>query len=332
MADEQFPALFLKEIDGEVVSEITYLSAEKLPEGEVTVRVQYSTVNYKDGMVMNGLGRLVRKYPHIPGIDFAGIVEVSKDNRYKPGDKVVLTGWHVGERFWGGYSGRANIRADWLIPLPKDISTKHAMAIGTAGLTSMLCILALEKHGLKIGNGPVLVTGASGGVGSIAVAILSHLGYEVHASTGKHTEHGFLEALGATKIISREDQGSPQNGPLNSEHWAGVIDTVGSSTLANALSQMRYGCSIAACGLAGGIKLETTVIPFLLRGVNLLGIDSVLQPYDARYAAWKRLSTDLPIKKLDILTDTISLEAVPKAAEKILKGNVRGRLVVDMSA
>tara|TARA_B100000674_G_C37934098_1_gene959443 strand:- start:312 stop:1310 length:999 start_codon:yes stop_codon:yes gene_type:complete len=331
MSNETFPALLLKEKNGEVVNEITDLSINDLPEGEVTVKVEYSTVNYKDGMVVNGLGRLVRHYPHVPGIDFAGIVEISNDDRYKAGDKVVLTGWHVGERYWGGYSAKVNIKADWLVPLPKNLSTKHAMAIGTAGFTSMLCILTLEKQGLRTGNGPVLVTGASGGVGSIAIAILSNLGYEVCASTGKNNEHEFLKSIGASEIFPREDFAGPAKAPLNSERWAGAVDTVGANTLANVLSQMKYGCSVAACGLAGGSKLDTTVIPFLLRGVNLLGIDSVVQPHDARCAAWKRISSDLPLKRLDSLTQTISLRDVPKAATDILNGSVRGRLIIDFS-
>ena len=331
MSKETFQALLLKEKNGEVVNEITDLSLNDLPEGEVTVKVEYSTVNYKDGMVVNGLGRLVRNYPHVPGIDFAGIVEISNDDRYKAGDKVILTGWHVGERYWGGYSARVNVKADWLVPLPTTLSTKHAMAIGTAGFTSMLCISALEKHGLKIGNGPVLVTGASGGVGSIAIAILSNLGYEVCASTGKIDEHEFLKSIGAAEILPREDLAGDAKAPLNSERWAGVVDTVGANTLANVLSQMKYGCSVAACGLAGGSKLDTTVIPFLLRGVNLLGIDSVVQPYDARCAMWKRMASDLPLESLDTLTQIISLSDVPKAATDILNGSVKGRLLVDFS-
>ncbi|MDA0656849.1 MAG: oxidoreductase, partial [Proteobacteria bacterium] len=307
MAEHLFPALVLSENDRTVSHELKDLSLGDLPAGDVTVAVDYSTVNYKDGMVVNGIGRLVRTYPHVPGIDLAGTVEQSDDARYKPGDKVVLTGWHVGERYWGGYAAKARVKADWLVPLPDGLSTKQAMAVGTAGFTSMLCIMALEAHGLAPrdtpGEAPVLVTGAAGGVGSIAVAILAKLGYSVAASTGRVTETDFLKSLGATEIVERAELAEPSGKPLDAERWAGAVDTVGSTTLASVLAQMMYGGSVAACGLDGGPKLETTVIPFLLRGVNLLGIDSVVQPYDNRLEAWQRIARDLTLDKLDGLTE-----------------------------
>jgi acrylyl-CoA reductase (NADPH) len=332
MADQSFPALLLSEAEGKVSQALTTLSDADLPEGDVTVAVEYSTVNYKDGMVVNGLGRLVRNYPHVPGIDFAGTVEASDDGRYKPGDKVVLTGWHVGERHWGGYAGKARVKADWLVPLPDGLSTKQAMAVGTAGFTAMLCVQGLEAHGVTPDKGTVLVTGAAGGVGSVAVAILAKLGYTVAASTGRPEQADFLKNLGASEIVERAELAEPSGKPLDAERWAGCVDTVGSTTLATVLSQMAYGGSVAACGLAGGPKLETTVIPFLLRGVNLLGIDSVVQPYAPRVAAWQRVASDLPLDKLDALTETTGLGGVPNAANAILKGGIRGRLVVDVNA
>jgi acrylyl-CoA reductase (NADPH) len=325
-----FPALVLTEADGKVSAGFKDLTATDLPDGDVTVRVTHSGVNYKDGMIVNGIGRLVRTYPHVPGIDFAGVVESSDSDRYKPGDAVVLTGWRVGEMHWGGYAGRARVKADWLVPLPAGLSGKQAMAIGTAGFTSMLCVDALEKHGMNPGAGEVLVTGAAGGVGSVAVAILAKRGYAVVGSTGRPEQHDFLAGLGATGIVGRAELSEPSKRPLETERWEGAVDTVGGTTLARLLSQMRYGCSVAACGLAGGANLETTVLPFLLRGVNLLGIDSVMQPYDNRIRIWRRLAEDLPLDKLDALTAEIPLADVPKAANDILKGQVRGRLVVTL--
>ena len=332
MASQNFPALVLNEDDRKVSHELKQLSVDDLPDGDVTVAVEYSTVNYKDGMVVNGIGRLVRNYPHVAGIDLAGEVEASDDDRYKPGDKVVLTGWHVGERHWGGYAAKARVKADWLVPLPDGLSTRQAMAVGTAGFTSMLCVMALEERGLASDTGPVVVTGAAGGVGSIAVAILANLGYSVTASTGRSSEAEFLKSLGASEIIDRAALSEPSGKPMDAERWAGAVDTVGSTTLASLLTQMMYGSSVAACGLAGGPGLETTVIPFLLRGINLLGIDSVVQPFDNRLAAWQRITADLPLEKLDALTETSGLAAVPDAASAILKGEIRGRLVVDVNA
>ena len=327
---DNFTALLLEENNGKVSSEIKKLAVQDLPEGDVLVRVEYSDVNYKDGMVVKGIGGLVRNYPHIPGIDFAGIVEQSTHSRYKAGDKVVLTGWRVGEAHWGGYSQMARVNGDWLVPLPKNLTTKQAMAIGTAGLTSMLCIMALENHGINPDGGPILVTGAAGGVGSVAVAILAQLGYSVSASTGREELHEYLRSLGASSIISRDALSEPAKRPLEKENWGGAIDTVGSTTLARLLTQINYGGSVAACGLAAGPKLETTVIPFLLRGINLLGIDSVMQPFENRVLAWDRIAKDLPINILDKMVEVISLSGVSAAAPQILSGQVRGRLVVDL--
>ncbi|MBT5111066.1 MAG: oxidoreductase [Rhodospirillaceae bacterium] len=328
----QFPALVLNEADRKVTGEIKTLTTDDLPEGDVTVAVEYSGLNYKDGMVVNGIGRLVRDYPHVPGIDFAGTVEASDNAAYKPGDKVVLTGWRVGEAHWGGYAGKARVKAGWLTPLPDGLSTKQAMAVGTAGFTSMLCVAALEDHGLTPDAGPVLVTGAAGGVGSVAVAILAKRGYSVAASTGRPALGEYLTGLGAAQIVDRAELSEPSKRPLETETWAGAIDTVGATTLARALSQMKYGASVAACGLAGGANLESTVLPFLLRGVNLLGIDSVMQPAENRVRIWARVVDDLPLEKLDEMTDIIGLGDVQGAANDILKGQVRGRLVVDVNA
>ena len=327
---DNYKALVLNESDGKVGNEIQELTSSDLPDGDVLVRVEYSDVNYKDGMVVNGIGGLVRNYPHVPGIDFAGVVEESSHSRYAAGDKVVLTGWRVGEVHWGGYSQKARVNGDWLVPLPEGLSTKQAMSVGTAGLTSMLCVMALEDHGLTTSDGPILVTGAAGGVGSVAVSILARLGYEVGASTGREAQHEYLKSLGATTIVARSDLSEPNKRPLESETWAGAIDTVGSTTLARVLAQVKYGGSVAACGLAGGPKLEVTVLPFLLRGVNLLGIDSVMQPFENRVRVWDRIASDLPHDKLEEMTEVIGLSGVAEAASSILSGQVRGRLVVEL--
>ncbi|MES0861320.1 acryloyl-CoA reductase [Ruegeria sp. SCPT10] len=312
---------------------VKQLSTEDLPHGEVTVAVEYSTVNYKDGLCLSPKGGgLVRNYPHVPGIDYAGTVEASSDNRYKPGDKVVLTGWRVGEAHWGGFSQKANARADWLVPLPDGLDARQAMAVGTAGFTAMLAVMALEDHGLQPGHGPVLVTGAAGGVGSVATAILGQLGYEVAAVTGRPETADYLKSLGATTIVPREELNETTKRPLESETWAGCVDAVGGDMLARVLGQMKYGCSVAAVGLAGGAALPTTVIPFLLRGVNLLGIDSVMQPYDNRVRAWQRIATDLPIEKLEAMVHAATLSDLPTLGADILKGQVKGRVVVDVNA
>ena len=328
---DTFKALVLDEDDGKFSNQIKDLTVDDLPEGDVLVRVEYSDVNYKDGMIVNGIGGLVRNYPHVPGIDFSGTVEESSHARFKAGDQVVLTGWRVGEVHWGGYGQRARVNGDWLVALPEGLSARQAMAVGTAGLTSMLCVMALENHGLTTDAGPVLVTGAAGGVGSVAVAILARLGYSVAASTGRESLHDYLKSLGACEIVARADLSEPSKRPLESENWAGAIDTVGSTTLARLLTQIKYGGSVAACGLAAGPKLETTVIPFLLRGVNLLGIDSVMQPYENRLRVWDRIASDLPHDKLEEMTDVIGLDGVAEATSSILGGQVRGRLVVDLN-
>lgn len=315
--------------DGLAIATIKSIDEGMLPKGAVTVRVEYSTLNYKDGLCLSPKGGgLVRNYPHVPGIDFAGTVEASEDARYSPGDKVVLTGWRVGEIHWGGYAEKARVNADWLVPLPEGLTTRQAMAVGTAGFTAMLAILALEDHGLKPENGPVLVTGAAGGVGSVATAILANLGYDVAAVTGRPEQAGYLKSLGATQIVARSDLSEPVKRPLESELWAGCVDAVGGPMLARVLGQMSYGASVAAVGLAGGAQLPATVIPFLLRGVNLLGIDSVMQPYDNRLRAWQRIATDLPMDKLEAMIQPATLEDLPKLGADILDGNVKGRVVV----
>jgi acrylyl-CoA reductase (NADPH) len=325
-------ALVLREADGKVRAAIERIDDSALPPGEVAVAVEYSTLNYKDGLILNGLGRLVRSYPHVPGVDFAGTVEHSTAADYKPGDKVVLTGWRVGELTWGGYAEKARVKAAQLVPLPAGISTRRAMAVGTAGFTAMLAVMALEEHGLTPEKGEVLVTGAAGGVGSVAVAVLAKLGYRVIAATGRPEQHEYLRGLGAAGFLDRAELAKPPARPLDAERWAGAIDAVGSTTLASLLTQLKYGASAAACGLAGGNDLPSSVIPFLLRGVNLLGIDSVMCPVERRRAAWSRLSRDLPMEKLDMLTETVALDALPALGQKILKGGVRGRIVVDVRA
>jgi acrylyl-CoA reductase (NADPH) len=312
---------------------VEQISLEQLPAAEVTVAVEYSTVNYKDGLCLSPKGGgLVRKYPHIPGIDFAGTVEASDDARYKPGDKVVLTGWRVGEAHWGGYAQKARVKADWLVPLPAGLDSRQAMAVGTAGLTAMLSVMALEDHGLSKDHGPVLVTGAAGGVGSVATAILANLGYEVAAVTGRPETEAYLRSLGASQIVARDELNETVKRPLEGETWAGCIDAVGGAMLARILGQMKYGASVASVGLAGGASLPATVIPFLLRGVNLLGIDSVMQPYDNRLRAWARLATDLPMEKLEAMVQPAALSDLPQLGADILNGQVKGRVVVDVNA
>jgi len=325
-----FEALLLEEKDGKVTGSIRSLEESALPAGNVTVDVEYSTLNYKDGLILAGQGRLVRVYPHVPGVDFAGTVAKSEDPSWRPGDRVVLTGWRVGETQWGGYSGKARVKGDWLVGLPDGLSTKQAMAIGTAGFTSMLAVMALEERGVTPGGGELLVTGAAGGVGSVAIAILARLGYAVTASTGRAATHDYLRQLGAATIIDRGTIAAPSGKPLESERWAGAIDSVGGATLAAILPAMKYRGAVAACGLAGGVKLETTVIPFLLRGVNLLGIDSVMCPAEQRRQAWARLARDLPLDKLDAMIVPARLADLPRLAPEILAGRVRGRVVVQI--
>lgn len=328
-----FRALMVdKDESGATHAAIRKISQKDMPQSEVTVAVEYSTVNYKDGLCLGSGGGLVRNYPHIPGIDFAGTVETSTDKRYKPGDKVVLTGWRVGEAHWGGYAERANVRADWLVPLPRGLTTRQAMAVGTAGFAAMLAVMALEDHGLKPGDGEVLVTGASGGVGSVATAILAHLGHEVAAVTGRSETADYLKDLGAGRIVARDDINQTVKRPLEAETWAGCVDAVGGAMLARVLGQMKYGTSVAAVGLAGGAALPATVVPFLLRGINLLGIDSVMQPYDNRLRAWERIARDLPMDRLESMVRPAKLADLPDLGADILAGKVRGRVVVDVNA
>jgi acrylyl-CoA reductase (NADPH) len=329
-----FRALLLeKDAEGLARASLQDLPDDRLPQGEVTVAVEFSTLNYKDGLCLSPSGGgLVRSYPHVAGIDFAGTVEASDDPRYAPGDKVVLTGWRVGEAYWGGYASRARVRADWLVPLPQGLTTRQAMAVGTAGFTAMLAILALEDHGLTPAQGEVLVTGAAGGVGSVATAILAHLGYQVAAVTGRPETEDYLRALGAARLVARADLAETVKRPLESETWAGCVDSVGGAMLARVLGQMKYNASVAAVGLAGGSALPASVIPFLLRGVNLLGIDSVLKPFAARQRAWSRIATDLPASALDGMIQPATLADLPALGAAILRGEVKGRVVVDVTA
>jgi acrylyl-CoA reductase (NADPH) len=321
-----------KDTDGKTHAAIQTLSDDRLPAGDVTVAVEYSTVNYKDGLCLGPGGGLVRTYPHVPGIDLAGSVTASDDPRYAPGDKVVLTGWRVGEVHWGGYAETARVKADWLVPLPHGLTTRHAMAVGTAGLTAMLAIMALEDHGLAPARGEVLVTGAAGGVGSVATAILANLGYAVAAVTGRPEQAAYLHALGAGRIVPREDLAETVKRPLEAETWAGCVDAVGGAMLARVLGQMRYGGSVAAVGLSAGAALPATVIPFLLRGVNLLGIDSVMQPFESRRRAWDRIVRDLPMDRLEAMIQPATLADLPDLGKAILAGQQRGRVVVDVRA
>ena len=332
-AQDGFTALVLEESDGKVTSSIESLDDSALPDGDVTVAVDYSTLNYKDGMIINGVGRIVRSYPHVPGIDFAGSVVESASPKFKPGDQVVLNGYRVGELHWGGLATKARVQADWLVPLPDGMTPRQAMAIGTAGYTAMLGVMALENHGLAPdAEGEVLVTGAAGGVGSIAVAILANLGYKVAASTGRAETHDYLRDLGAATIIERAELETPPKGPLGSVRWAGAIDSVGGTTLATILATLSPWSSCAAIGLAAGHELNTSVMPFLLRGLNLLGIDSNTCPMERRVTAWRRLARELPTAKLEKMTAEVPLAAVPELAGKILQGQVKGRTVVAVNA
>lgn len=327
-----FKALLVeKDEDGQTSPSVTEIDESRLPEGDVTVAIEYSTVNYKDGLCLGSGGGLVRTYPHVPGIDFAGTVESSNDDRYKAGDKVVLTGWRVGENRWGGYAEKARVPADFLVPLPDGLTTRQAMAVGTAGLTAMLAVMALEDQGIK--DGPVLVTGAAGGVGSVATALLVALGHEVAAVTGRPEQEAYLRDLGASRIVPREDLEEVTRKPLEAEQWGGCIDAVAGAMLGRILKQMRYGSSVAAIGLAGGAAIEGALItPFILRGVNLLGIDSVMQPFENRQRAWQRIARDLPLEKLEAMVRPATLSDLPQLGKDILKGQVKGRVVVDVRA
>jgi acrylyl-CoA reductase (NADPH) len=325
-----FTALVLEEANGKVTAALQRLEDSLLPAGDVTVRVSHSTLNYKDGLILNGLGRLVRKYPHVPGVDFAGTVERSDHPEWKPGDRVILTGWRVGEVQWGGYAERARVKGDWLVRMPDGLTPARAMAVGTAGFTAALAVMALERHGLEPGAGDVVVTGAAGGLGSIAIALLARRGYPVTASTGRAETQDYLREIGARTVIDRAELAQKPDRPLLSERWAGAVDSVGGATLASLLAGMRYRASVAACGLAGGSALETTVIPFIIRGVNLLGIDSVMAPMAERREAWGRIVRDLPMDLLDRMTTTVGLKDLPELGSRILKGEVQGRVVVEI--
>ncbi|MDO9418407.1 MDR family oxidoreductase [Pararhizobium sp.] len=328
-----FTALLVdKADDGAVSQTITMLEDSRLPEGDVTVAVDYSTLNYKDGLCLAAKGGLVRTFPHVPGVDFSGTVEQSDDPRYSRGDKVILTGWRVGEVRWGGYATRARVKADWLVPLPDGLTTRQAMAIGTAGLTAMLAVIALQNNGLQRGKGEVLVTGASGGVGSVAVAVLARLGYAVAAVTGRPETADYLRELGAATIIDRAEISQPSPKPLESERWAGVIDAVGGEMLGRALKQMKHGAAAAAIGLAGGAAIPSfTVTPFLLRGIKLIGIDSVQCPFEQRVQAWDRLVSGLPLDKLDAMIVDKGLADLPALGRDILRGAIQGRVVINVS-
>lgn len=322
-----FKAIVIRKTDGGQTVELSDFDENELMDGDVTFRVAWSTVNYKDGLAVTGKAPVVRRFPMIAGVDAVGTVLTSSHSEWKPGDKVILNGWGCGESHLGAYAEKARVKGDWLVPLPSGLPMRDAMAVGTAGYTAMLSVMALERAGITPDRGPIVVTGAAGGVGSVAVALLAKLGYQVSASTGRVQEANYLKSLGATEIVNREELSAPAK-PLAKERWAGGIDTVGSTTLANVLSQTSYGGAVAACGLAGGMDLPTTVAPFILRGVSLIGIDSVMCPQKRRREAWKRLDSDLDRAKLADMTTEIGLFDVIEAGRQIVEGRVRGRLVV----
>ena len=327
-----FRALVLTQgADRKVSGAIETLPEDKLPAGDVVVAIDYSTLNYKDGLVLTTGGGLVKTWPHVGGIDFAGTVESSGNAAFKAGDKVVLNGYRVGELHWGGYATRARVKGDWLVKLPASLSTRHAMAIGTAGYTSMLCVMALEKHGIDPAKGEILVTGAAGGVGSVAVAILAKLGYAVVAATGRPQEGEYLKSLGATTIMDRKELTEAPDRPLLGERFAGVVDTVSGVMFARALAQVKYGGAAAVCGLAAGPSFPGSILPFILRGITVYGIDSVMLPKAPREEAWRRLGDDLPLDKLDSTVSEAGLDDLMALAPRILKGEVRGRIVVDVN-
>ncbi|HEY2256665.1 MAG TPA: MDR family oxidoreductase [Variovorax sp.] len=326
-----FAALLLTQSEDRAThAALASLDEGQLPAGEVRVVVAFSTVNYKDGLAITGKSPVVRKFPMVPGIDFAGTVLESSDARYKTGDAVLLNGWGVGESHWGGLAQQARVKADWLVPMPEGMDARRAMAIGTAGYTAMLCVMALQDHGVTPASGPVLVTGANGGVGTIAIALLARLGFSVHASTGRLAEAGYLKQLGATEVIDRATLAAPGK-PLQKERWAAAVDSVGSHTLANACASLHYGGTAAACGLAQGMDFPASVAPFILRGVTLAGIDSVNCPLPRRLAAWQRLARELPMDMLEANTQTVGLAEVPGVAARLLAGEIRGRALVDLA-
>lgn len=332
MTTDSFKALVLEQdADKKTVAGIRQLSLSDLPDEDVLVKVDYSSLNYKDGMAVTGTGKIVLQWPMVPGIDLAGTVVESASDTYQAGDKVVLTGWSVGEKYWGGYSQMQRVKSDWLVPLPAGISAQQAMAIGTAGLTAMLCVMALQDGGITPDSGKIVVTGAAGGVGSVAVALLAKAGYEVTAVSGRDSTHDYLRELGATEILSREEM-SEKARPLERQRWAGAVDTVGGEMLARVLAEMDYSGVVAACGLAGSFKLPTTVMPFILRNVRLQGVDSVMCPFERRTQAWQRLANELPAEMLDNIGQLVSLEQVEEKAQAIMQGQIQGRVIVDLNA
>ena len=331
MNQETFKALVLRQQERRTSASIEQFTEDALPEGDVLIAVEYSSLNYKDGLAVTGKGKVVLVFPIVPGIDLAGTVLTSESPAYKAGDRVVITGWGLGERHWGGYAQKARVKSEWILPLPDGLDSRRAMAIGTAGFTAMLCVMTLEEAGVAPDGGPVLVTGAGGGVGSVAVAVLANLGYQVTALTGRPEIHDSLRDLGATEIIERGTMEEPAR-PLETQRWAGAVDTVGGKILARVLAETYYRGSVAACGLAAGFDLPATVMPFILRGVSLRGVESVLCPMPRRKKAWERLARDLPMDTLDRFTRVISLEDVPQAAKEILAGKVHGRIVVALNS
>jgi len=325
-----FKALVLTQENGKTKHQIRHLAVDDLPEGDVLVAVKYSSLNYKDCLAVSGQGKIIRQYPMVPGVDLVGQVLESDSNDFQPGDEVLLTGWGVGERYWGGFTQKARLKSEWLIPLPEGLSGLRAMAIGSAGLTAMLCVMALEEQGVTHDQGTVLVTGASGGVGGIAIALLAELGYQVAAVTGRRDKDDYLFRLGASEIVDRVELERPAR-PLESQRWAGAVDTVGGKVLARLLAEMNYGGTVAATGLTGGDELNTTVMPFILRAIKLVGVEVTTCPIIQRKEAWGRLSKELPVGLLDQIFKVISLEEVPQIAENLLAGRVNGRVVVDVT-
>jgi len=325
-----FKGILIEKDDAGYRAAIKDIDEAQLPDGDVTVRVSHSTLNYKDGLAITGKGPVVRRFPMVPGIDLVGAVESSSHPDYKPGDQVVLNGWGVGEVHWGGLAQKARLKGDWLVPLPERFSPQQAMAIGTAGYTAMLCVLALERHGVTPAHGEILVTGAAGGVGSVAIAVLAKLGYTVVAVSGRTEESDYLKRLGASEVLGRAEFAAPGK-PLGKERWAGAVDVVGSHTLANVCATTKYRGVVTACGLAGGMDFPATVAPFILRGVTLAGIDSVMCPRSERLEAWRRLGSDLDISKLETISTEISLADAIPAASKLINGEIRGRVIVDVN-
>lgn len=328
---QDFKALVLREKDGKTLSNVEMLTANDLPQEDVLLRVDYSSINFKDSLAVTGSGKIVRTWPMVPGIDLTGTVIESASADYKAGDQVILTGWSVGEKYWGGYSQYQRVKSEWLVPLPADMEAKTSMVIGTAGLTAMLCVMALEDQELQPKQGKVVVSGATGGVGSIAIVLLKQLGFDVVAISGREEHSDYLKSLGASEVISRDAMAQPCR-PLEAQRWAGAVDTVGDTILARILAETHYNGVVAACGLAMGVKLPTTVMPFILRNIHLVGVDSVMCPFARRNSAWQRLAKLLPASAIDEINQLVSLEQVEGIASAMMKGQVKGRVVVDLNA